>query len=272
MLLRQSRCGLSWLWAHWLLLLMMLLLMPLLLTVYSTHWRWGGFCSVSFMCLQFSARPHDKCSIVPAAGVGLSCLLLLFLCFPLKCDCASSAATLLLGWQEQHLVCNHPAVSSMHSVLKIGHDSSARMLPARPDTLISAQLLAAEILWISVSYEGRPREEEFCMVVMLLSFILILSAVFQLRALMYVLCAFVILNKHYLLTYLLIIIIISIPSPCHSFIPGSNPSHRSLPFLLEDWLHGFPGLFTYTSEHTCFLLFSFLGFFALFRCWFRTLK
>jgi len=114
MLLRQSRCGLSWLWAHWLLLLMMLLLMPLLLTVYSTHWRWGGFCSVSFMCLQFSARPHDKCSIVPAAGVGLSCLLLLFLCFPLKCDCASSAATLLLGWQEQHLVCSHPAVSSMH--------------------------------------------------------------------------------------------------------------------------------------------------------------
>jgi len=31
----------------------------------------------------------------------------------------------------------------------------------------------------------------------------ILSAVFQLRALMYVLCAFVILNKDYLLTYLL---------------------------------------------------------------------
>ena len=29
----------------------------------------------------------------------------------------------------------------------------------------------------------------------------ILSAVFQLRALLYVLCAFVILNKHYLLTY-----------------------------------------------------------------------
>jgi len=39
-----------------------------------------------------------------------------------------------------------------------------------------------------------------------------------------------------LLTYILI----SIPSPPHSFIPGlkpsfsANPSHRSLPFLLQD--------------------------------------
>jgi len=37
-----------------------------------------------------------------------------------------------------------------------------------------------------------------------------------------------------------ILIIISIPSPLHSFIPGlkpsffANPSHRSLPFLLQD--------------------------------------
>jgi len=61
------------------------------------------------------------------------------------------------------------------------------------------------------------------MVVMLLSFILILSAVFQLRALMYVLCAFVILNKHYLLTYLLIIIIISIPSLFHSRLKSFPP-------------------------------------------------
>ena len=41
-----------------------------------------------------------------------------------------------------------------------------------------------------------------------------------------------------LLTFILIII--SIPSPPHSFIPGlkppfsPNPSHRSLPFLLRD--------------------------------------
>ena len=38
----------------------------------------------------------------------------------------------------------------------------------------------------------------------------------------------------------------------HSFIPGLN-----LPFLLQDWLHGFPGLFTDTSEHIHFLVFSF---------------
>ena len=40
-----------------------------------------------------------------------------------------------------------------------------------------------------------------------------------------------------------------------SFIPGlkpsfsADPSHRSLPFLPQDWLHGFPGLFTDISEH-----------------------
>jgi len=64
-----------------------------------------------------------------------------------------------------------------------------------------------------------------------------------------------------LLTFILIII--SIPSPPHSFIPGlkpsfsANPSHRSLPFLLRDWLHGFPGLFTDTFEYIRFLLFLF---------------
>ena len=48
----------------------------------------------------------------------------------------------------------------------------------------------------------------------------------------------------------------------HSFIPGlkpsfsANPFHRSLPFLLQDWLHPFPGLFTDTSEHILLLLFS----------------
>jgi len=39
-----------------------------------------------------------------------------------------------------------------------------------------------------------------------------------------------------------------------------HPSHRRLPFLLQDWLHGFSGLFTDTSEHIRFyflvLLFS----------------
>ena len=53
------------------------------------------------------------------------------------------------------------------------------------------------------------------------------------------------------------------PSLPYSFIPGlnpsfsANPSHRSLPFLLPDWLHRFPGLFTATLEHIRFLLFSF---------------
>ena len=59
-----------------------------------------------------------------------------------------------------------------------------------------------------------------------------------------------------LLTFILSIV--SIPSPPHSFIPGlkpsfsPNPSHCSLPFLLQDWLRGFPGLFTDTSEHIRF--------------------
>jgi len=58
------------------------------------------------------------------------------------------------------------------------------------------------------------------------------------------------------------------------FIPGlkpsfsANPSHRSLHFLLQDWLHRFPGLFTDTSEHIRFLLFSF-SVSPLFSCWFR---
>ena len=35
-----------------------------------------------------------------------------------------------------------------------------------------------------------------------------------------------------------------------------NPSHRSLLFLLHDYLHGFNELFTNTSDHIRFLLFS----------------
>jgi len=67
-----------------------------------------------------------------------------------------------------------------------------------------------------------------------------------------------------LLTFILITI--SIPSPPHSFIPGlkpsfsANPSNCSLPFRLQDWLHGFPRLFTDTSEHTRFSRFTFLFF------------
>jgi len=63
-----------------------------------------------------------------------------------------------------------------------------------------------------------------------------------------------------------LLIIISIPSPPHSCIPvlkppfSANPSHRSLPFLLQDWLHGFPGLFTDTSEHILFFFLIFLVF------------
>jgi len=52
--------------------------------------------------------------------------------------------------------------------------------------------------------------------------------------------------------------------PLHSFTPGlelsfsANPSHHSLPFLLPDWFHGFPRLFTKTSEHICFYILVFL--------------
>jgi len=58
----------------------------------------------------------------------------------------------------------------------------------------------------------------------------------------------------------------SIPSPF--FIPGlkpscsANPSHRSLPFLLRDWVHEFPGLLTDTSEH--FIRFFTFQFFSTF--------
>ena len=55
------------------------------------------------------------------------------------------------------------------------------------------------------------------------------------------------------------------PSP-HSFIPGlklsfsANSSQRSLPFLLHDWLDGFPRLFTDTSELIRFYFLLFLFF------------
>jgi len=50
----------------------------------------------------------------------------------------------------------------------------------------------------------------------------------------------------------------------------SYPSLHSLPFtfLFQDWLHRFPGLFTDTSQHICYLLFSFFCF-TLFSFWFH---
>jgi len=59
----------------------------------------------------------------------------------------------------------------------------------------------------------------------------------------------------------------------NTFITGlkpsfsANPFHRSLLFLLQDWLHGFSRQFTDTSEHIRFLLFSFSVF--TFSCWLR---
>jgi len=53
-----------------------------------------------------------------------------------------------------------------------------------------------------------------------------------------------------------ILIIIGIPSPTHSFTLGLNPSFFANPpycslsfFLLQDSLYGFPRLLTVTSEH-----------------------
>ena len=50
---------------------------------------------------------------------------------------------------------------------------------------------------------------------------------------------------------------------------SANPSHRSLPFVFFlDWLHGFPGLFTDTSEHIrfYFLIFLFYIFYLSVPC------
>ena len=55
-------------------------------------------------------------------------------------------------------------------------------------------------------------------------------------------------------------------SPIHSVILGlkrsfsADLSHRSLSFLLRDWLHGLPGLFIDTFEHICFFTFSLFRF------------
>ena len=73
------------------------------------------------------------------------------------------------------------------------------------------------------------------------------------------------------------LLLIGIPSPTHSFVPGlkpsfsANPSHCSRSFLLLKYLlRGFPGLFTVISEHICFLLLVFSSsVFTLFSCRFR---
>ena len=62
-------------------------------------------------------------------------------------------------------------------------------------------------------------------------------------------------HGHLIVVMLLTFILISIPLPHRSFIPGvkpsfsGNPSHYSLPVLLHDSLHRFRRLFTDTSEH-----------------------
>jgi len=51
---------------------------------------------------------------------------------------------------------------------------------------------------------------------------------------------------------------------------SANPSHRSLPFLLQNWLRGFPRLFTDTSGHIRFYFFTFSFFhFLVVGSWFR---
>ena len=63
-----------------------------------------------------------------------------------------------------------------------------------------------------------------------------------------------------------VLIIIGIPSPPHSFIPGlksffsANPFHRSIPFLHQDWLHGFPRLIVTSISVFYFWVFLFFHF------------
>jgi len=53
-------------------------------------------------------------------------------------------------------------------------------------------------------------------------------------------------------------------TPCLKPSFSANPSQRSHVFLLQEWLHGFPSLFTDISEH---IRFYFLVFLPLFSCW-----
>ena len=80
-----------------------------------------------------------------------------------------------------------------------------------------------------------------------------------------------VLMTHIVMLLTFILIIISIPSPPHSFIPGLKPSfsanlsHRSLPFLLPQ----IPGLFTAILLSISVLYFLVFFCFPLFNCWFR---
>ena len=73
---------------------------------------------------------------------------------------------------------------------------------------------------------------------------------------------------------IVILIIIGIPSPTHSFTLGLNPSfsanppYPSLFFLIQVSLYGFPRLFTLLLSISVFLLFSF-SVFTLFSCRFH---
>jgi len=61
-----------------------------------------------------------------------------------------------------------------------------------------------------------------------------------------------------LLTLCLLSLVFHHPSLFHSRLKtflSANPSHHSLSFLLQDWLHRFPRLFTDTSEHIRFFTF-----------------
>jgi len=71
-----------------------------------------------------------------------------------------------------------------------------------------------------------------------------------------------------------ILIIISIPSPRHTFIPGlklsfsANPSHSSLSFYSSGLTTCIPQTYTATSKHTrfYFLVFLFYAFQLSFQC------
>ena len=88
------------------------------------------------------------------------------------------------------------------------------------------------------------------------------------------------LYDHYLPTVILIVIliIIGIPSPTHSFTLGLNPSFSANPtypslsfFLIQVSLYGFPRLFTLLLSIAVFLRFSF-SVFTLFSCRFRAVN
>jgi len=127
-----------------------------------------------------------------------------------------------------------------NNISTLGDNSTAAGCNSRLITVLVHNVLTfIKVCTISLLYSATAFKHltiEFCTVVMLLTFILI---------------------------------IINISSPHHSFIPGlkppfsANPSHCSLPCLFPDWLHGFPGLFTDTSEHIRF--YCLVSLFSTFR-------